>query len=378
MERRRFLKMGCATTAAACVPTAAFGQTSNVINLTIEPVDQEMIDGTFTYMLAFFKDGTEPRPQIRVKEGDNVTISVTNNDTRSHAFRITGIAGSLITDIPPGGTGSCTFVAPFGGSYIYFDPGNAPVERLLGLYGAFIVKPKLGTTLNGAATPFSRARQTPAIRAVFDAMGVPPLFPGNKWNANDPNREKVWMISQTDPTLNARVAAGEVVDGALVASWFTPRYFHVNWLSGFDTAVHSGMVGEAAKAAAHAVEPSGRQGQPCLIRSMNAGLALHSLHIHGNHVFALTDVETTENAAIIHAPNVFERDSWRLQPLDRRDVLLPFDRPRDIPPSKWPPREEPFPLRYVMHCHTEMSQTAAGGNYPQGLVTHWEMTGPLL
>jgi hypothetical protein len=30
-----------------------------------------------------------------------------------------------------------------------------------------------------------------------------------------------------------------------------------------------------------------------------------------------------------------------------------------------------------MHCHTEMSQTAAGGNYPMGLVTHWEMTGAL-
>jgi hypothetical protein len=37
--------------------------------------------------------------------------------------------------------------------------------------------------------------------------------------------------------------------------------------------------------------------------------------------------------------------------------------------------QEPFPLRYVMHCHTEMSQTAAGGNYPQGMVSHWEILG---
>jgi hypothetical protein len=29
----------------------------------------------------------------------------------------------------------------------------------------------------------------------------------------------------------------------------------------------------------------------------------------------------------------------------------------------------------VMHCHCEMSQTAAGGNYPQGLVTHWQIEG---
>jgi hypothetical protein len=28
-----------------------------------------------------------------------------------------------------------------------------------------------------------------------------------------------------------------------------------------------------------------------------------------------------------------------------------------------------------MHCHTEMSQTAAGGNYPQGMATHFEILG---
>jgi hypothetical protein len=31
-----------------------------------------------------------------------------------------------------------------------------------------------------------------------------------------------------------------------------------------------------------------------------------------------------------------------------------------------------------MHCHIEMSQTAAGGNYPQGLVTDWQMLGPYI
>jgi hypothetical protein len=184
-------------------------------------------------------------------------------------------------------------------------------------------------------------------------------------------------MCQTDPILNQRVLAGETVDPAQVRYWFRPRYFHINWLSGFDTADHNGTVGEAARAAGRAISPSGRQGQPTLIRTINAGLVLHSLHIHGNHVFALTDVETTTSQGIIHETNVFERDTWRLQPLDRRDVLLPFDKPRDIPTAKWPPRDEPFPLRYVMHCHTEMSQTAAGGNYPQGLVTHWEMTAPL-
>ena len=35
------------------------------------------------------------------------------------------------------------------------------------------------------------------------------------------------------------------------------------------------------------------------------------------------------------------------------------------------------PIEYPMHCHMEPSQTAAGGNYPGGLVTHWAITGDL-
>jgi hypothetical protein len=35
------------------------------------------------------------------------------------------------------------------------------------------------------------------------------------------------------------------------------------------------------------------------------------------------------------------------------------------------------PLTYPMHGHDELSQTAAGGNYPQGMVTTWEITGDL-
>jgi hypothetical protein len=121
--------------------------------------------------------------------------------------------------------------------------------------------------------------------------------------------------------------------------------------------------------------PSGRQGQPCLIRTMNAGLATHAVHIHGNHCMECTESDDLGNN--VCETHVYERDVWQLKPLGRIDMILPFERPPDIPIGKWPPRDEPFPLRYVMHCHTEMSQTAGGGNYPQGAVTHWEMTGAL-
>ena len=95
----------------------------------------------------------------------------------------------------------------------------------------------------------------------------------------------------------------------------------------------------------------------------------------GRYEFGWSDSDAAGNNVV--SSHVCERDVWLLRPMMRTDVLLPFERPPDIPLAAWPPREEPFPLRYVMHCHCEMSQTAGGGNYPQGAVTHWEMTGPL-
>ncbi len=99
---------------------------------------------------------------------------------------------------------------------------------------------------------------------------------------------------------------------------------------------------------------------------------------------------------VVVRDNILERDVWQTWPMQRRDMLLPYEVPPDIPfPNPVTGEaiafvageasagqavavvEEPFPLRFVMHCHTEMSQTAAGGNYPQGLVTHWEIQGPL-
>ncbi len=381
MRRRRFLQLGALGGAAALatpVSQTLGSPTRTAFALTIAPTSVEMIDGTHVYMLLYFLDNQTPRPVIRVNEAEQISFAVTNSDTRAHGFAIPGIAPATIPVIAPGATSTVTFTAPVGGSYLYVDPYEAPLNRVIGLHGAFIVKPVLGTTPVGSDTPFSRAAQTPQLQSFFDALGGgTPRFPGEKWNPNDPDREKIWLFSQTDPSLNAAVAAGTAVSGSTVVSTFLPRYFTINGRSGFDTAVHGGNSGPGSgdHDGGRLIEPQGRQGQPCLIRSMNAGLCTHSPHIHGNHVMLCTEMEANgDNYCETH---VYERDVWLLHPLDRVDVVLPFERPPDIPIGCWPPREEPFPLRYVMHCHNEMSQTAAGGNYPQGCVTHWEMTGAL-
>jgi Multicopper oxidase len=374
MERRRFLKLGAAGAAAAALqPSLALAQSGGPITLTIEPVDNEMIDGKLVYMIFYFRSPSEPHPPLRVKEGDPVRITITNNDVRPHGFAITGIPQASTAPIAPGETRAIpAFTAPVGGSYLYHDPVDAPLNRVLGLHGAFIVDPLIGATLAGSPTPFSRSQHNAQIAAVFDAFGTHPRFPGAKWVPGAPARDKLWLFSQTDSVINTRAAAGDRVIGQALINVFLPNYFHINGLSGFDTAVHDATL-PASFAAARAIEPVGKQGQPTLIRVMNAGLCTHSAHIHGNHLFECSDVDDAGNNIL--ETNIYERDVWVLKPMGRRDMMLPFEKPPDIP--VWPQRQEPFPLRYVMHCHTEMSQTAGGGNYPQGLVTHWEMTDPI-
>ena len=127
--------------------------------------------------------------------------------------------------------------------------------------------------------------------------------------------------------------------------------------------------------------PKGRIGQPHLIRIVNAGMAAHSPHLHANHFYVLSLNNMVQD-------NVFNLDTFTVAPLDRVDILLPFIRPPDIPGDERIPLRDLIPnelalvlitpqspLAWPMHCHMEMSQTAAGGNYPQGLVTHFEITG---
>ena len=347
--------------------------TSNYFALTIAPANAQMIDGVMVYVLAYFLDSTLASAELRVREGQTITIDVINNDVAPHGFAITGIPGATIPEIASGATARVSFVAPSAGSFLYVDPFKAPLNRILGLHGAFIVEPVNGLTASGSPTPFSRAQHTPQIAALFDALGGGSArFPGNKWDPADPAREKLWLFSQTDPLINAAVAAGQTVDPAKVISTFLPRYFTINGLSGYDTAVHGPAYMHSP---AERIMASGRQGQPTIIRTMNAGLATHSVHIHGNHCMTLTETDTAGRNHI--ETSLFEHDVWMLKPMHRIDVLLPFERPPDIPLAAWPMKEEPWPLRYVMHCHCEMSQTAGGGNYPQGAGTHWEMTGPL-
>ncbi len=405
------------------------------IHLAIMRQRVEMVDGKRFWMLgykdlggglctAFPGDPNStcsgariPGPVLRVKHGQRVKITIDNLRAEPHGFEVTGFPDSK-TEIAPNSCCSVTFVASQTGTFIYHDNlGNSPLYRILGLHGAFIVQPDYAALAPGALiTPYATSQLTPQVQSVFEALGdvtkVNGRFPGGKWvpcAIDQPfsYQEKIWLQTQVDPRFNALL---DGVDSAPISSnsaltgnmWetFAPRYFTINGRSGFDLSEHEDVVCK------------NYIGEPTLIRCINVGLAHNSNHIHGNHVFELAEAEPvldsmgrgTNSGLPKVLNNIFERDIWPMWPMQRCDMLLPYEQPPDIPydiksggvvqppqfqamvarninidrePAPLITNFEPFPLRYVMHDHTEMATTAGGGNYPQGMVSHWEIVGGL-
>jgi FtsP/CotA-like multicopper oxidase with cupredoxin domain len=337
--------------------------------LSIEEALFEMVDGEFVYMKAFQDRGDStpgvpqaPGPILLARTGDAIELFITNNLRETHGFSVLGMPETAIT-IPPGETRTVSFHAPAAGTWLYLDHLNAPVNRVLGLHGVMVVLPGEGST-----TPYSSA--TLNVRRLFEDLGATAHFPGEPWRPAPPfNRERIWLFNSIDPRFNALAKDGSRIDPDLFIRTFLPRYFTINGLSG------------AFASHDETIFPSGRIGQPHLIRILNAGMAAHSPHIHANHWYVTAVNNTVQE-------NVLQVDTVTVAPTDRVDCLLPFVRPPDIPGDPRTPLRDLIPnelmlvhdtpqspLEWPMHCHMEMSQTAAGGNYPQGLVTHWTLTG---
>ncbi|WP_158045941.1 multicopper oxidase domain-containing protein [Skermanella pratensis] len=369
MRRRQFLQYGGGLAGVAGLsflsgPLLAQAAPPPIeVSLRIQEADVEMVDGSAVFMWAFSLGTGKPSvpgPVIRLKQGQTVTLTVQNLASTPHSLQIPGMPGVSLGPIAPNGIGSVTFTVGLPGTYFYLDPDRAPLNRLLGLHGAIVVEPAAQPP-GSPATPYAAGQATPGVRALFSALGNHARFPGSPWQ---PGRDRIWVFNQIDPRINKLAEAGDLAGALDLTASFLPRYFTINGLSGVDAAHDEATV------------PRGRVGQPLLLRALNAGLATHSPHIHGNHVFTTAEIVESSHAVRV-LDNIIEEDTWSMPPLMRRDLLLPFAKPPEIPDAAWPPRQEKFPLIYPMHCHNEISQTSAGGSYPLGLVTDWIIEGPL-
>lgn len=162
MDRREFVAYGSAAALAAIliktqVDQVAEAQTSHDLELHLEEIFEEMIDGEVLFAHAFRDPLTRLiRPQVFVQQGATIRIKLVNRTTRPRRFALTGTADDRFPMMQPGATSTIAFVAPMAGSYIYHENSLGAVGRLAGFYGAFVVLPTDGRTAAGTQTPYAR------------------------------------------------------------------------------------------------------------------------------------------------------------------------------------------------------------------------------
>ena len=364
--RRGFIQVGAASSVAVAglsrVMTASAAPPVPFM-LTITEGDIVMEDGTPVFFRGFrstdaLKDVPSlPGPPIgnvgpgvkgrEIFEGDAVQIVVANSTPRDHTFLIERTASEQPsnpvvkpTTVPAHGSVTINFVAPDAGSYVYRDADRN--NRLLGMYGAFIVQPAGG---GGTLLPYSPAPDRVVVETELRS-------------------QLTWVLSDVDPVLGelARTQRRQsTIDYPL--SSIKPRYFLINGQTGVEATKNVDFTVPVIP-----LQLATDQFVGVLIRCINAGIATHALHWHGNHIFPVQ-----RNGVPAKVGVVFERDMQRMEPLMTVDVILPahtgfdaFPPINDLHPKS---AEQHFP----MHCHAEMSQTAAGGSYPFGMLTDWHL-----
>src|SRR5688572_6688925 len=120
-----------------------------VYDLTAKVVQWETEPGKFVTGWAY--NGMVPGPQIRVREGERVRVTLKNELPESTSIHFHGLEIPIDQDgvpfitqppIKPGASYTYEFTVPNAGSHMYHSHHNAAKQVLLGLLGAFIVEPK--------------------------------------------------------------------------------------------------------------------------------------------------------------------------------------------------------------------------------------------
>lgn len=142
--------MGAATLTLAASP--AFAEKVEV-NLTVKEKDL-VIDNAGTTHPMWTYNGQVPGPLVRVKQGDTIDFSLTNDpaNKNSHSIDFHSSHFDVLDEfesIKPGKTKAFTFDAEYPGVFIYHCGSDSMAEHISrGMYGVIIVDPKQGYNAN--------------------------------------------------------------------------------------------------------------------------------------------------------------------------------------------------------------------------------------
>jgi FtsP/CotA-like multicopper oxidase with cupredoxin domain len=315
LSRRDFLIRGGAAlsllSASGSLAWASRAAAGNVVaDLYITEGVRELQDGRDLFLRGFsvapeMPPAPNPRAVISAIAGDTVTVMVTNTLKTTHAFKVDGVVDS--GPITSGTTKTVTFNAPAPGAYLYHDPGSAPLNRILGLHGAMIVRE--------AGPQVDRA-------------------------------DYLWVFNAFDSKLADRARTGGSVDFAA----FVPDVFAIN-----------GRFGDFSSQAKD-TSPRHPPGTPVRIRMVNASPFAKSVHFHGEHPVVIR--RTVAQQQTVGAA----KDTFLIMPQEVVEVHMNFTVPSDAfpVPAPGPGRRD---LEFPVHDHHELTQTLGGGLYPNGMLT---------
>jgi FtsP/CotA-like multicopper oxidase with cupredoxin domain len=256
--------------------------------LTASEFDWQLMDDTV--VRAWGYNGQMPGPELRVREGDRVRVTLTNElpvPTTIHWHGINvpnamdGVAGLNQAPVEPAASFVYDFVATPAGTRWYHAHTDPALQVPIGLYGSLIVEPR------------------------------------DRHETYD--RDYTYVLAEWDAELTPAVAAGTASRGpgdrTLRGGELGSDYFLMNGR------MHGAVPPIVVKT-----------GERVLIRLLNAGSLPHAFHTHGH---SFTIVATDGNP--VPAGARWTKDTLLIGPSERYDLALVADNP-----GVW-----------MVHCHME-------------------------
>lgn len=223
---------------------------------------------------AYAYNGTLPGPEIHVREGDLLRITLINRlpvPTTIHWHGVPvpngmdGVPGVTAPVVQPGGTFTYEFLAPGPGTYWYHPHHDSAAQIARGLYGLLIVDPPDGARTWDLEVPLVVGEYGAASMAGSSGMGG---------------------------------MGGGMTSAGMMAS----------------TLLINGKTAPAIP------EVRIKRGQKALFRMVNTGNMVHPMHVHGLH----WDVVATDGFDV---PAPYRKDTLPLNAGERFDAALLADNP---------------------------------------------------
>lgn len=231
-------------------------------------------DGNSIYFWGYSKAADKPAqlpgPQIILREGETITITLTNTLPEEVSIFFPGqenvqVEGqpvqpqyennnliSFVNHVASGQTISYTFIASHPGTFIY-ESGTCPHKQVqMGLYGGIVIHP---------------SDYDPEVNKTAYGLGTDTDF----------DREYLLIVSEIDPLLHEAVEQ----DKEYKISQYTPRYWTMNGRCAPDTMLMNNISHLPTQPYSSMI--MGEPGDKILMRYIGAGIDTHPLHPHGNH-----------------------------------------------------------------------------------------------